>query len=624
MRFLHRSGVCALALVAGTAALQFEPAAIRDLVFDNGSQRITVGAVRVPLWSTALAQSADRFSLENVSFTFGGATYELKRIDLSGVTLSQAEIEALFSAGTNEPLATRLARLNAKQVAAPEIKVTQKVGEQTTSITYKNVVLSDISQGRIASTTVEATGMNQEGPQANALISFGRISISDFDLPAFVRLYEAKATSSSEQLSRIYGAFTIESTDITDNKEGVSFKIARMNGRDFMARPTADSWTGTSALMTELANKDDLSEEDQKKLTSSIADLLGAFDIGFVEATDLDVKAGNNRKGPAAPVNMRINRMAYTSGVASGTSDMRLEGFETSSDDGRAKFDTLSLTGFSFRSTLEGLKSLQGKSFDEIDADTLRSLTPTLGTLRFEGFDIDATDTGDDGRKVPIKAALKSFELTADKPVNAIPTNIRISAQNFTTSLPTDSTDEGVKQLLDLGYKAIDMSFTLAATWNEAASEIALKEVSIQGQDMGHLSLTGLLGNISKDLFSADEAAATTTLIGAKAKSADLVIEDEGLLDRYLAKTAKEQKTKPETLRQLYAGAAPFVLSSMIGNSDQAKALSKAIASFIAKPGKLTVHATPKNSSGFGFMDVMLASEPQKIIEKLNISAKAE
>ena len=107
MKLLHRCGVCALALVAGAAALQFEPTAVRNLVFENGGQRLTVGAVKVPLWSAAFAQSADSFSLENVSFTFAGATYDIKRVDLSGVTSTRAEIEALVSSSSSEAMMRR-------------------------------------------------------------------------------------------------------------------------------------------------------------------------------------------------------------------------------------------------------------------------------------------------------------------------------------------------------------------------------------------------------------------------------------------------------------------------------------------------------------------------------------
>ena len=103
-----------------------------------------------------------------------------------------------------------------------------------------------------------------------------------------------------------------------------------------------------------------------------------------------------------------------------------------------------------------------------------------------------------------------------------------------------------------------------------------------------------------------------------------MVVEDKGLLERYLAQAAKDQKTTPEALRTIYASAAPFVVSSMIGNSEQATTLGQAIGRFIAKPGKLTHQRQPKNPSGFGVMDAMMAAEPKEALEKLNISAKVE
>ena len=69
--------------------MSFEPAVLRDLAIDNGGRRIAIGAVRVPLWSAAFAQSADSFSLDNVSFTSGSATYEAKSIDVVGRLLDR-------------------------------------------------------------------------------------------------------------------------------------------------------------------------------------------------------------------------------------------------------------------------------------------------------------------------------------------------------------------------------------------------------------------------------------------------------------------------------------------------------------------------------------------------------
>ena len=144
----------------------------------------------MPLWSAAFAQSADSFTLDNVSFTSGSATYEAKSIALSGVSSTRAEIEALFSTGSTEPMESRLKRINAKQVTIPEARVKQTFGKETQTTTYKNIALNDISQGRIASALIETSAMEMSGAKDNALVSTGRTSMSDLDLPAMAHLYE--------------------------------------------------------------------------------------------------------------------------------------------------------------------------------------------------------------------------------------------------------------------------------------------------------------------------------------------------------------------------------------------------------------------------------------------------
>ncbi len=627
MKFRHRAGVCALALMAGMAVLQVEPAVIRNLSFETAAGRVTIGAVKAPLWSAAFAQAADSFSLENVSFTWTSATYELKSVNLSGVTSSRAEIEALFAAGSNEPMATRFARINAKRIEIPEIKVKVTLPSETQTTTYRNVVMTDIVGGRVASLTAEAVGAEISDKDVTLLTSVGKSSVNDLDLGALANIYESKAKTPSDPLVRIHGAFTAQNLELADTKGLIGFKLARIDGSDFHARPTLDSWAGTEAVLSDLSSKDTLTDEETSRLFTLLADAFSAFQIGQVEATGMEIKnlIPNGEPKSAPPSTGRIQRMAYASGSGQQPANLRIEGFEVVEDKSVVKIGTMALTGFSIAPTLEGLKNLQGRKVEELDSATLRTLIPTLGTLRLSGIDIDALSKPENGKQPErTKATIEDFAVTADKPMNGIPTNFRIEQRNATFALPADSSDELVQQLAALGYKSLTSSFTLAADWNEAASEIRLSEVSLQGQEIGRVSLNGLIGNVKKDLFTMDQATAAAAAIDLTAKEALIVVEDEGLLDRYLTQAAKDQKTKPDTLRKLYAGAAPLVLSSMLGNSEQVSTLAEAVSKFIAKPGKLTIEATPKNPSGFGFMDAVLAAEPADALEKLNISAKAE
>ncbi|MXQ13272.1 hypothetical protein [Microvirga makkahensis] len=616
MKPLHRSGMCALALMAGTAAMHFEPAALRGLAVGNGAQQLSIGAVRTSLWSMAFAQAADSFTLDDVRFTWGGATYEAKQVSLSGVSVARGEIESLFSS-TAGSLADKLAGIDAKRVTIPELKVTQAIGQETQTAYYRNISLDDIVRGRIASLTVETTAIEETGGTDTTLISYGRTALSDFDVPAFARLYDTK--DAFAPLTRIYGAFSIETIDMADGAGTFSTRIDRLEGRDIMARPTKDSWNGTISAISELAQKETTSPEEQTRLMHMVADLLGAFDAGLVEATGITFKGdGKEDKGAGS-----VALIAYTGASGSRPSEVRMEGLDVADGEARVKIGTISLSGFSFAPTLEGLKTLDSKSLAELDSAALRSLIPTLGTLRITDMDIEApTSENKPGERM--RVALGLMEMTADKPVNGIPTNVRFEQRNLSAMLPDDSDDELVQQLRALGYKSFDGSFVVAATWNEASQEIAVREFSVNGKNMGSLRLTGLIGNASPDLFSPNEATASAAVIGAKAKSAGIVIENHGLVERYLESAAKEEGTTPDALQKLYAGATPLVVSSMIGNSEQSRTLARAIAQFIEKPGRLTIDAEPKNPSGFGLMDVMLASDPKAILGKLNITAKAE
>ncbi|WP_112664246.1 hypothetical protein [Microvirga flavescens] len=619
MRTPFRSSVCALAILAGMGGLAFEPPLLRNVTSEFGSGRIAIGSVRAPLWSAALAQSADTFTLENVTLAIGSTTYRAKQIGFSGVSSPRADIEAIFDGQATTPMAERLKRLNAKQIVIPELVVEQKLAGFAQRTIYRNIVASNVTQGRIA--TIAAETAMQEITQKSGVDTFtqGPSTIAELDLAAMARLYLEKATSPNEPLTKIYGDFSISDAVLTGSNGSVA-RIAKITGRDFTARPTEDSWSGTLSLLTALSETDKVAKEDQGRLASSLADLLSAMNIGFVEASGIDITDRTKDGG-----NVRINRAAYTSASNGQPADMRIEGMLFTADDGQAKIDTISFTGFSFEPTLNGLRALRSKPLEEFDATTLRSLVPTIGTVRISGLAIEARGKAEKNKKPdPIKASVEEIELTADKPMNGVATNVRFGIKHYAMALPAGSKEEGIKDLLDLGYKDIDLSFLISSAWDEARNQIEIRDLFFDGKDIGQVSLRGTLGNVSKDVFHADTAVASVALLAAKAKSVELFIENKGLFDRYIAKEAKDQKTKPEAVRRNYGMAAAVLVPSLIGNSQKAQLLSQTIAKFIAKPGRLTIKAQAKDPAGLSVVELAAQTEPAAVLDKLDISAKAE
>jgi hypothetical protein len=321
----------------------------------------------------------------------------------------------------------------------------------------------------------------------------------------------------------------------------------------------------------------------------------------------------------------RINRMAYQSATAQKPADIRMEGFELIVPDGSAKLESVSYTGFSFEPTVQGLRALKAKPFDQLDAADLRSLIPTLGTVRHSGLVLDLpANERKSGHPDGIRVSLREAEVTAEKPLNGIPTEVRLAVRNLAVPVPPDLTDETLKSIVGLGYKAVDLSGTVSLAWNEAGKEILLREVSVSGAEMGQISLSGVIGGVSRDVFNPDTAVALVALLGATARSADLTVENTGLFDRYLREEARKLKKSPEALRREYAAAAAFAVPLMLGSSEQAKAVAQSVATFIAKPTRLRIKARAKESGGLGIADLLGGLAPAALFEKLDITATTD
>ncbi len=628
MHFVRRPLLILSSVLVAATVLPIEPAVRRDVSGGDGSQRFTIGAVRVPLWSAAFAQGAGTVNLENVRLTLGPSTYTAPRIAFSGLASTAAEIQGLFDGASGEPLGARLAKISAQRVAIPELFVDEQLGPVRQRTVYRNLIAQDVERGRIRLATAEGASTDVTGPTSRGTITHGRMSAEDTDLAVMTRLYTEKAGPQPAPLTKVQGSISGE--NVTYSEDGVvTLKVARYALHDLAMRPTEESWAGTTSLLSAMTEIDQPSDEDTKRMLTAVLDAADGMSVGFAEATGLELngvaklEVGGPAKDEAFTV--RINRIAYRSAAADKPADARMEGLELIVPDGSAKMESVSYTGFSFQPTLQGLRALRGKPFEQLDAADLRSLIPTVGTIRHSGVVVDLPNKEREGGQPDrIRLSLKEAEVTAEKPLNGIPTEVRLAVRNLALPVPADLADENLKSIAGLGYKAVDVSGTVSLAWNEAGKEILLREVSFAGAEMGQVSLSGVIGGVTRDVFNPDTAVAVVALLGATARSADLTVENTGLFDRYLREEARKLKKTPEALRREYGAAAAFAVPLMLGNSDQAKVVGQSIARFIAKPTRLRIRAQARDSGGLGIAEMVGGLDPVALLEKLEITATTD
>jgi hypothetical protein len=611
-------------LAGGTVSL--DPwsgrARIAGLRFGLGDGVLEIGAVTFPtpiaLVTPALA--AQDVVLESLNFSSPSITARMPKVELSGVNLDKSALTRLLSdAG---PAAERLAKVEATAISIPELTLEQTLGDQTARYVYRDTRLSGIANGRIAATQTATGSFEMKDPRTGTMQgSFGKATGTDIDLGFMLRLYTETAPAGDNPMQVVYGGFSVETMHLI-GQDGVDIGVGRIEGRDFRARLMQRSWTQLTSSLQSNADLTKLPPEERARAVSDLVDLLTAMQVGLLEGRDITIKAPSGKGDGSAS----IARIAFSS-TPDRRNDLRLEGFTVAGKEGRAQFGTFALTGWSLQPLVEGLKSTLGRPDFDLDELDPRVFVPEFGSFSLKDVDFDVPDKkskAQDASAPNIRFGLRSFQLDTANPVHGIPTALRLALDRFTMALPADSKDEGLKDLIAMGYRAVDLSMSLDGAWNEGDNEFVLKDASVSGANMGSATLKGTLGNVTRDVFSSDSTIAQFAVLASTLKSVGLAVENKGLADKLVEREAKRQKKTPDALRRELGSAAMLVIPAALGGTPSAKAVALAVAKFIAKPGRLTVNAKARNPEGIGFSDYVSAGAPQALLQQVEVSASAE
>lgn len=583
----------------------------------------------LPLVGGASPARAADVVIENVRLSAGPVVYTAPRAEFRGTSLTKADLTLLFDPASPEPLAARVARLDAAEIVVPEItsEVASPHGPQLTR--YRDVVLATVSAGRIASVTAASGTIEANGPEGVSRGTFGRFSLQDLDLALAVSLFTETAPAGPVPLKRLYGAFTLDALALAD-PAGTLSTVGRLSGRDLSARPVPDSWLGALTILGRTPDLKAASPEDRQRSLRAMADLFGAFALGAVEATDIAFgpKAGEDGKdGGKDDGKGRIARIAFQGATASRNADVAIEGFEAGSKDVRVRFGTLSFGGISLQPMLDGLRDLGTSAQEEMSPAQMRKLLPLVGGMKLGQLEVEIP-SGDMPRlsdpNPMTRIALAEAEIVGGRAVDGVPSDIRIAIRNLTFPISPNPDNDGLKQLAGLGYERFGASASADLGWNEAGQEIALRGISLEGAEMGHVVLRGIVGNVGRDAFSPDSAVASVALLGATAKSLELVLENRGLFERIVAREARRQKRNAEDIRREYGMAAAVGIPAILGSSAGAKLLAQAVARFVAKPGRLTIKARAKQPGGYGVADFSAGPDPASVLAAIELTATAE
>ncbi len=545
-------------------------------------------------------------------------------------------------------LPERVGRFSAKRLTAQEIKVVQTVANNEQNIVYKDVALEDINLGKVARYTAGGTIFDftiqvpgEEGEKVTDKMTgtMGAAEGKDIDGVFLARLYTEKAGPDDKEAKPVYGPFSAKNIVMKTKDANFSYDEIRSNG--FTARMPAVPFTETLEKLQSLENADELSQEETRELILQLSSLFDTIGKGDVEMLGMKIEPTDSSKGKGS-----IERVAVA--FDNQKMDATIKGLAFSEGQDYMKMEEASLKGFSWATSVEALKKFAALNEDEVENFPFTTMLPEFGTLRVVGIDADlpyeksedvdaGEENADEGEQaateessVPslperIQFAMKNYEVALNKPYNGIPTDVRVAYEDMSIKVPTQADDEFYQQLRKLGYDSLTMSSNFEASWDEANQDLIIKDISISGKDMGSVSMSGLMGGLTKEFFSGDKVMMQVALLGLKAKQVNLKVEEKGIIANAIKIYAEEKDMSEDEVRGTMSLMAAAALQELAAEQPQLQDVATAFSTFLAKPNIFELTVKSKAEKGIGALEMVAASQdPTLLLDKVDIEAKAE
>jgi len=562
------------------------------------------------------------------------------------ISMAQARIEnAAFekpgqAEGNGGSLARRIERFAAARISTPEVTFTQSVATTEQKTVYRNLALSEIAGGRIASYSIDngSYDIKMQLPDSDGamkdkhmVVSTGAIAGQDIDVAYLARLYTEKAGPQDKEAKPLYGPLSVKAVSFSDGDGHFSYDEIRSDG--FTARMPSEPLLDTLKTLTTTQDPDALSPEARQALFAKVVSILDMVGKSNMQLIGFKVDAPDEKEGAAGKrVKATIDRIDMQ--MDSRKLDFGMNGMSIGDGDGTIEVAEASLKGFDWSSTLKGISEIIALDETQMETFQFNRLIPELGRVRVGGINVDMAapekpeeETEEEAAGTPerIKFSLKNFEMGLTKPFNGIPTDIEIRQDELTLPIPADSTEEVFVEARKLGLETLAFSYGLAAGWDEPNSNLVIRDISLSSKDFGSVNFAGLVSGFTEEFFSFDVNRAQAALFGLAGREVKLTIKDEGLMAKAIKLYALQNDMTEDQVRATLTLVASMMLPQVAAEQPKLQNAVEALVQFISKPGTLTVTVKSTGANGLGIFDLVAASDnPMGLLDKVDIQATAE
>jgi hypothetical protein len=612
------------------------PLIVRDLTVGSAGTMLRIGRAALPFpvsaWQIIAPANAldNTITFDDVAVDFGLYQIVIPKVVVTGASVSKEDIAAIFDPKSPGSAAERVEKFSAATVTIPEIRLNQTViaGASSTN-TLKNVVAKGIAGGKITTLTVASVDFASKvlmsgpdsaaanaPPQVEATGNYGTATIANLNLSAILRIL-TEVASTNEPLVSLYDNYSLNGFHLSVLTPPVRLEVASgVATGSAKARPLHHPFTDLFKVSQKKRTGAQPSTQEIADAFAALSDVITAFQIS-AEIKDVSLRVTG---GPAG-MDGKMSRLSMSL-TDNGSLSEALEGVSFDGAGAHVKIDQLGFNGLMLGPAARAFAAAAAQGDNGIKNANPRDYIPTLSQFIIAGVDVNAPAPRKDGdSEAPnrISVGLGKFELNNANFLQSIPTALSANLDHLSAELP--KSEPKFKDLIALGYSRLDFSSRIDLAWREATQQIDLNNLSASGADMGTLSFKSTIGNAPKKLFAGSMAEVQAAADAMIVKVLEIKFENAGLIDKVIAKQARDQNKTAAEVKAGFAQAAAAAVPAMLGDAPGSRDVANAVATFITTPRNL--HVIVRAPNGVPITDFTSATNQAALLSRIQLSATA-
>ena len=332
------------------------------------------------------------------------------------------------------------------------------------------------------------------------------------------------------------------------------------------------------------------------------ADIMTSLDVGALDMRDIAMTLPGADK--AKPETVRFRRIGLSRLVDGRIGGFTLEGVSADKDDTKFEIERIDLAGLDIRAALAAAAAADPKPaaphFDRLEVAGLAMTIPD-GPISLGRIVIEARDW-----------------------LAIAPTKLSARIERAVVSL-VGAGAARAGFLAALGYDKIDVSGAFDAKFDAGKGELTVERLEADGAGLGAARAALVLSRVPAAIFSGDLQSAQFALAAITLWRADIGLTDRGLLQRYAAARAKDERKTEAQIRSEIAAMGALMTRSLFSAQPDAdpriEAVASAVSAFAKGAPNLDIRAHAPD--GVSLIDLSVAAQMGSLADRLKIDAKA-